>query len=108
MTLERRLSASVRSVERTLPVSRDCSGRILPTSSSSSAGTPKRLKEDERRKLARYFGIPESVLGGPPHSEPRRRAGAGEAGPGPRLRRPGRLARTESGPTPISASTSAG
>ena len=29
-------------------------------------GVPKRLKEEERRKLARYFAIPESLLGGPP------------------------------------------
>lgn len=29
-------------------------------------GTPKRLKEEERRKLARYFGVSESLLGGPP------------------------------------------
>jgi len=28
-------------------------------------GVPKRLKEAERRKLARYFAIPESMLGGP-------------------------------------------
>lgn len=28
-------------------------------------GTPRRLKEEERRKLARYFGVPESLLGGP-------------------------------------------
>jgi hypothetical protein len=28
-------------------------------------GVPKRLGEDERRKLARYFGISESLLGGP-------------------------------------------
>lgn len=28
-------------------------------------GTPKRLKEDERRTLARFFGVAESVLGGP-------------------------------------------
>jgi phage repressor protein C with HTH and peptisase S24 domain len=28
-------------------------------------GVPKRLREEERRKLARYFSIPESVLGGP-------------------------------------------
>jgi SOS-response transcriptional repressor LexA len=28
-------------------------------------GVPKRLGEDERRKLARYFGIAESLLGGP-------------------------------------------
>ena len=29
-------------------------------------GVPKRLGEEERRKLARYFGISESLLGGPP------------------------------------------
>ena len=29
-------------------------------------GVPKRLKEEERRKLARYFAVPETVLGGPP------------------------------------------
>ena len=28
-------------------------------------GVPRRLKEDERRKLARYFGVAESLLGGP-------------------------------------------
>jgi len=28
-------------------------------------GVPKRLGEDERRKLARYFGIAEAILGGP-------------------------------------------
>ncbi len=28
-------------------------------------GTPKRLGEDERGKLARYFGVPESTFGGP-------------------------------------------
>jgi phage repressor protein C with HTH and peptisase S24 domain len=32
-------------------------------------GTPRRLKEDERHKLARYFGVPETVLGGPPQAE---------------------------------------
>lgn len=32
-------------------------------------GTPKKLPEIERRKLARYFGVSESVLGGPA-SEP--------------------------------------
>jgi len=32
-------------------------------------GTPRRLKEDERRKLARYFGVPETMLGGPPQGE---------------------------------------
>ena len=29
-------------------------------------GVPKRLKEEERRKLARYFAVSESLLGGPP------------------------------------------
>ena len=29
-------------------------------------GVPKRLKEEERRKLARYFSVPETLLGGPP------------------------------------------
>lgn len=29
-------------------------------------GVPRRLGEAERRKLARYFAVPESVLGGPP------------------------------------------
>ena len=29
-------------------------------------GVPKRLKEEERRKLARYFAISEALLGGPP------------------------------------------
>jgi phage repressor protein C with HTH and peptisase S24 domain len=33
-------------------------------------GVPKRLKEEERRKLARYFSISETLLGGPPESEP--------------------------------------
>ena len=28
-------------------------------------GVPRRLKEEDRRKLARYFGVTESVLGGP-------------------------------------------
>ncbi len=32
-------------------------------------GVPKRLKEEERRRLARYFSIPETLLGGPPESE---------------------------------------
>ena len=32
-------------------------------------GTPKRLKEDERRKLARYFGVSESLLGGPAEAD---------------------------------------
>lgn len=29
-------------------------------------GVPKRLKEEERRKLARYFAVSEAELGGPP------------------------------------------
>ena len=37
-------------------------------------GVPKRLKEEERRKLARYFAVPEALLGGPPE-EAARRAG---------------------------------
>jgi phage repressor protein C with HTH and peptisase S24 domain len=32
-------------------------------------GVPKRLKEEERRKLARYFSISETLLGGPPDDE---------------------------------------
>jgi phage repressor protein C with HTH and peptisase S24 domain len=32
-------------------------------------GVPKKLKEDERKKLARFFDVPESVLGGPPDAE---------------------------------------
>jgi phage repressor protein C with HTH and peptisase S24 domain len=32
-------------------------------------GVPKRLKEEERRKLARYFSVSESLLGGPPDDE---------------------------------------
>jgi phage repressor protein C with HTH and peptisase S24 domain len=32
-------------------------------------GTPRRLKEDERRKLARYFNVPESLFGAPPPAE---------------------------------------
>jgi len=34
-------------------------------------GVPRRLGEDERRKLARYFAVPEVMLGGPPE-EPAR------------------------------------
>jgi phage repressor protein C with HTH and peptisase S24 domain len=33
-------------------------------------GVPKRLGEAERRKLARYFSIPESLLGGPADDQP--------------------------------------
>lgn len=32
-------------------------------------GVPKRLKEEERRKLARYFSVSEAVLGGPVESD---------------------------------------
>jgi hypothetical protein len=32
-------------------------------------GIPRRLGEDERRKLARYFGVSETLLGGPPPEE---------------------------------------
>jgi phage repressor protein C with HTH and peptisase S24 domain len=34
-------------------------------------GVPKRLKEEERRKLARYFSVSEALLGGPPDEPPR-------------------------------------
>lgn len=34
-------------------------------------GVPKRLGEDERRKLARYFNISEALLGGPPEQASR-------------------------------------
>src|SRR4029078_2202560 len=33
-------------------------------------GVPRKLGEGERRKLARYFAIPESLLGGPADDEP--------------------------------------
>src|SRR3954469_14393361 len=29
-------------------------------------GTPRRLAEEDRRLLARYFGVDEALLGGPP------------------------------------------
>lgn len=32
-------------------------------------GVPKRLREEERRKLARYFAVPETMLGGPADEE---------------------------------------
>lgn len=32
-------------------------------------GVPKRLGEDERRKLARYFGVPEKLFGGSSHDD---------------------------------------
>src|SRR3954447_25880162 len=53
-------------------------------------GVPKRLKEEERRKLARYFAISESLIGGPPEAAPasdglvsvKRHPVAASAGPG--------------------------
>jgi phage repressor protein C with HTH and peptisase S24 domain len=33
-------------------------------------GTPRRLAEDDRRRLARYFSVDEEVLGGPPSRSP--------------------------------------
>lgn len=53
-------------------------------------GVPKRLREEERRKLARYFGVAEAVLGGPDEPPSRldglasisRHAVAASAGPG--------------------------
>jgi phage repressor protein C with HTH and peptisase S24 domain len=53
-------------------------------------GVPKRLKEEERRKLARYFSISETLLGGPPSESSgseglvsiRRHAVTVSAGPG--------------------------
>lgn len=32
-------------------------------------GVPRRLREEERRKLARYFSVPEELLGGPAPAE---------------------------------------
>jgi phage repressor protein C with HTH and peptisase S24 domain len=32
-------------------------------------GVPKKLKEEERKKLARFFDVPESMLGGPPEAD---------------------------------------
>jgi phage repressor protein C with HTH and peptisase S24 domain len=52
-------------------------------------GVPKRLKEEERRKLARYFAVSEAMLGGPPDLSARdglvavnRTAVRASAGPG--------------------------
>ena len=33
-------------------------------------GVPRRLREEERRKLAHYFGVAEALLGGPPQESP--------------------------------------
>ncbi|MBA3576856.1 MAG: helix-turn-helix transcriptional regulator [Sphingomonas sp.] len=32
-------------------------------------GVPRKLKEEERKKLARFFEVPESLLGGPPEAD---------------------------------------
>jgi phage repressor protein C with HTH and peptisase S24 domain len=48
-------------------------------------GVPKKLREEERRKLARYFSISEAVLGGPPEIE------QGPAGLVPIVRSPVRV-----------------
>lgn len=34
-------------------------------------GVPRKLDEEDRRTLARYFGVPEQMLGGPPLDAPR-------------------------------------
>ena len=34
-------------------------------------GVPKKLREEERKKLARFFGVSEAILGGPPDPDPR-------------------------------------
>jgi phage repressor protein C with HTH and peptisase S24 domain len=39
-------------------------------------GTPVKLDEDDRRTLAHYFGVDETVLGGPPAAGARKRASA--------------------------------
>ena len=63
-------------------------------------GTPRRLPEEVRRTLARYFSVPESMLGGPetdpaldphgliavPRSSARASAGAGALNEGDRYR----------------------
>src|SRR5687767_6138958 len=55
-------------------------------------GVPKRLKEEERRKLAQYFSVSEALLGGP--VEP----GPGPAGLVPVVRNP---VRASAGPGSI-------
>jgi len=45
-------------------------------------GVPRRLAEDDRRVLARYFGVAEELLGGPP---PEQRIGDGDLVAVPRL-----------------------
>src|SRR5687768_11282645 len=56
-------------------------------------GVPRRLAEHDRHQLARYFGVDESLLGGPPAREPssarlvpiRRLEVQASAGPGSHL-----------------------
>ena len=58
------LSVYVSSAGRILPAFRGCSGATLLTSSNSSGGACRSgSKEEERRKLARYFSISETILG---------------------------------------------
>src|SRR6478672_11533218 len=45
-------------------------------------GSPRRLEEDDRRRLAQFFGVPESDLGGPEDNSYER---AGDWVPVPRL-----------------------
>ena len=59
------LSAYVPSAARISPACRGCSGAIpLTSSNSSGAACPSGLKEEERRKLARYFSISEALARG--------------------------------------------
>jgi len=43
-------------------------------------GVPKKLNEEDRRTLARYFGVPEQLLGGPEDAAPLRTALSEQAG----------------------------
>src|SRR5918992_1375634 len=43
-------------------------------------GSPKRLDEQDRRLLARYFGVPETLLGAPDRRGADREAGGAESG----------------------------
>ena len=67
----------MRSGGRTSPDCRECSGEIPAyIQQFVRRGVPKRLKEAERRKLARYFAISEALLGGPAEDERLGRPGA--------------------------------
>ena len=70
-------------------------------------GVPKRLGEDERRKLARYFGVAEALLGGPPMS-PRSLDWSASSGTPLRFRPAPARSSTKSSESPISRSTSDG